>query len=230
MLAVRASEAWMIGSYAFGVTRLGSTVEPEISLPPQQTSNLQIETIEASAMVGQAEFAFRGDWGPIRRNSGLRVWVDTDPGENEEDEWEYLLRSNDGRQARLWSFAQRTWIDSSDVGARGFDTLLMRWNGRTADARIRWQASVRNTDGTWTVSRPESWMCHTRVRRCRRSGLLSREQAVRIHVGVKSWRLLVSLKVRMTPPLWSSWTLVTAWTRERGATGYSRRNRILISR
>ena len=154
VLAVRASEAWMIGSYAFGVTRLGSTVEPEISLPPQQTSNLQIETIEASAMVGQAEFAFRGDWGPIRRNSGLRVWIDTDPGEDEEDEWEYLLRSNDGRQARLWSFAQRTWIDSSDVGARGFDTLLMRWNGRTADARIRWQASVRNTDGTWTVSRP----------------------------------------------------------------------------
>ena len=154
VLVVRATKAWMIGSYAFGVTRLGSTVEPEISLPPRQTSDLQIESIEASSMVGQAEFAFRGAWGRIRRNSGLRVWIDTDPGADEEDEWEYLLRSNDGRQARLWSFGREAWIDSSDVGARGFNTLLMRWNGRTADARIRWQASVRNTDGTWTVSRP----------------------------------------------------------------------------
>ena len=154
VLAVRASEAWMTGNYAFGVTRLGSTVEPRISLPPRRTSDLQIESIEATSIPGQAEFTFRGNWGPIRQNSGLRVWIDTDPGADEEDEWEYLLRSNDGRQARLWSFAEDAWIDSSEVGADGFDTLLMRWSGRTADARIRWQASVRNTDGSWTLARP----------------------------------------------------------------------------
>ena len=154
VLAVRASLAWQVGSYAVGVTRYGSNPDPPISLPPRPVSHLQIERIAAAVVDGQAEFRFRGQWGPIRPNSGLRVWIDTDPGADGEDEWEYLLRSNDGRQARLWSFAEDAWIDSSRVGARGFDTLAMRWSGRTADQRIRWQASVRNTDGTWTVSRP----------------------------------------------------------------------------
>ncbi|MCY4617358.1 MAG: N-acetylmuramoyl-L-alanine amidase [Chloroflexi bacterium] len=154
ILSVRATEVWMIGSYAVGVTRLGTAAEPEVSLPPRETSLLQIASIEASSTVGQATFDFRGAWGPIRTNSGLRVWVDTDPSTDEEDEWEYLLRSNDGRHVRIWSFAERKWIETDDVGASGFDTLLLRWSGRTADAQIRWQASVRNSDGTWTVSRP----------------------------------------------------------------------------
>ena len=154
VLAVRASLPWQVGSYAVGVTRFGSHPEPQISLPPLPTPALRVESIDASASVGEAQFAFRGQWGPIRQTSGLRVWIDTDPGADGEDGWEYLLRSNDGRTARLWSFEQQAWIATNVVGARGFDTLVMRWSGRTADERIRWQASVKNSDGAWTLSRP----------------------------------------------------------------------------
>ena len=155
VLEVRASTPMYAGSYAFGVTRIGQSIEADISLPTRQTSTLQIEEIEASGSVGEAAFLFRGSWGPISASSGLRVWIDVDPGVDEQDEWEYLLRSNDGRVARLWSFAESAWIDSGRVSARGFDTLVMRWSGRTAEERIRWQASVKNSDGVWTVSYPQ---------------------------------------------------------------------------
>lgn len=159
VLAVRAAAAFQVGSYAVGVTREGEQLEPEFTLPPRPTPELNVRTIEASVVKrGQerhAEFAFQGDWGPIQPDSGLRVWIDVDPGKSEEDEWDYLLRSNDGRRARLWSFAREAWIDSNDVHARGFDTLVMRWSGRTADERIRWQASVKRSDGSWALSRPQ---------------------------------------------------------------------------
>ncbi len=154
VLEVRASQPWFTGSYAFGITRSGAVPEPEVSLPPRQMSRLQIESISATESPGAAQFSFRGSWGPIRQNSGLRVWIDTDPGLDDEDEWEFLLRSNDGRSARLWSFEQEAWIGSSRVGADGFDTLVMHWSGPTSDQRIRWQASVKNWNDSWTVSRP----------------------------------------------------------------------------
>jgi len=155
VLEVRASAEWLWGSYAFGVTRWGQATEPSVSLPPRQRSELQIESIGATATEGEASFWFRGAWGPISQSSGLRVWIDTDPGTDERNEWEYLLRSNDGQRARLWAFEQAAWIDSSIVDAQGFEALQMRWSGRTATGQIRWQASVKNTDGTWTLSRPQ---------------------------------------------------------------------------
>ena len=159
VFAVGAADAFQIGSYAIGVTREGRQPEPAISLPPPPAPKLHIRTIGASVVEHDgerhAEFAFQGEWGPIRQSSGLRVWIDTDPGSDDGDEWEYLLRSNDGRRARLWSFEQEAWVDSGNVSARGFDTLVMRWSGRTADEQIRWQASVKNTDGTWTLSHPQ---------------------------------------------------------------------------
>ena len=154
VIEVRASTEWFSGSYAFGVTRRGQATEPEISLPPPPMPVLQVEAIEGSASLGEAEFWFRGTWGPIPENSGLRVWIDVDAGTEDEGEWDYLLRSNDGRRARLWSFQQDRWVDSSRVGARGFDTLVLLWSGRTANEQIRWQASVKNSDGSWTLSRP----------------------------------------------------------------------------
>ena len=154
VIAVRAREPWMIGSYAFGVTRRGTTTEPEIVLPVREPSALRIESIDASSSLGLAEFSFTGEWGPLSQRSGLRVWIDTDPGADEEDDWEFLLRSLDGRNWSLWSFERRAWVERGYVLARGFDTLVMGWSGRTADERIRWQASVRNTDDTWTLSRP----------------------------------------------------------------------------
>lgn len=154
ILEVRGAQPWSVGSYAVGVTRWGEEAEPAISLPPRPTSRLQIDVIEASSVASEARFEFRGEWGPIRQNSGLRVWIDTDPGVDDEDEWEFLLRSNDGRRARLWSFEREAWIESSSVGARGFDTLIMRWSGRTANEQIRWQASAKNADDSWTISRP----------------------------------------------------------------------------
>ncbi|MYE06304.1 MAG: N-acetylmuramoyl-L-alanine amidase [Chloroflexi bacterium] len=159
VLAVGGSDLFQVGSYAVGVTRRGEQPEPVITLPVRPAPELRIQTIEAAAVQRdhrhQAEFAFRGEWGPIRQSSGLRVWIDTDPGADDDDEWEYLLRSNDGRRASLWSFDQQAWVDSSRIGARGFDTLIMRWSGRTADELIRWQASVKNSDGTWTLARPQ---------------------------------------------------------------------------
>ena len=155
VLEVRGAQPWSVGSYAVGVTRWGEEAAPAISLPPRPTSRLQIDRIEASSAASEARFEFRGEWGPIRQNSGLRVWIDTDPGVDGEDEWEYLLRSNDGRRARLWSFERGAWIESSGVGARGFNTLIMRWSGRTANEQIRWQASVKNADDSWTISRPQ---------------------------------------------------------------------------
>ena len=154
ILEVRGAQPWSVGSYAVGVTRWGEAPEPEVSLPPRPTSKLRIEAIEASSVGSEAQFEFRGEWGPIRSNSGLRVWIDTDPGVDDEDEWEYLLRSNDGRRARLWSFEREAWVETRRVDARGFDTLVMRWSGRTANERIRWQASVKNADESWTLSRP----------------------------------------------------------------------------
>ena len=154
VLEVRASQAWLTGSYAFGVTRSGTEQEPEVSLPPRQMSRLQIESITGTETGGAAEFSFRGAWGQIRQNSGLRVWIDVDPGVDDQDEWEFLLRSNDGRRVRLWSFERSAWIGSSQISASGFDTLMMRWSGPTADQQIRWQASVKNWDDSWTVSRP----------------------------------------------------------------------------
>ena len=154
VLEVRAERPWFMGSYAFGVTRSGVEQEPDVSLPPRPMSRLEIDSIRGSESGGAAEFAFRGTWGPIRQNSGLRVWIDTDPGVDEEDEWEFLLRSNDGRRARLWSFERAEWIGGGDVSARGFDTLVMRWSGPTFDQEIRWQASVKNWNDGWTVSRP----------------------------------------------------------------------------
>lgn len=154
ILEVRGAQPWSVGSYAVGVTRWGEEAEPAISLPPRPTSSLHIDTIEASSVASEARFEFRGEWGPIRQNSGLRVWIDTDPGVDDEDEWEYLLRSNDGRRARLWSFEREAWVESGSVGARGFNTLIMRWSGRTANEQIRWQASVKNADESWTISRP----------------------------------------------------------------------------
>ena len=159
VLAVGALDALQVGSYAIGVTREGDRPEPPISLPPPPTPVLRIRKIEASVVERDrerhTEFAFQGEWGPIRQNSGLRVWIDIDPSDDEQDDWDYLLRSNDGRRTRLWSFQREAWVASGDVGARGFDTLVMRWSGRTADERIRWQASVKNSDGTWTLSRPQ---------------------------------------------------------------------------
>ncbi|MDE2745048.1 MAG: N-acetylmuramoyl-L-alanine amidase [Chloroflexota bacterium] len=154
VLEVRGAQPWSVGSYAVGVTRWGEAPEPVVSLPPRPTSSLQIDAIEASSEGSEAHFAFRGEWGPIRETSGLRVWIDTDPGTDDEDEWEYLLRSNDGRRARLWSFEREAWVASGRVGARGFDALVMRWSGRTANEQIRWQASVKNADESWTLSRP----------------------------------------------------------------------------
>ena len=154
VLEVRASQAWFMGSYAFGITRSGVEQEPEVSLPTRQMPRLQIESIIGTESGRTAQFSFQGEWGPIRQNSGLRVWIDIDPGMDEHEEWEFLLRSNDGRNARLWSFEQGAWIETSQVSASGFDTLVLRWSGRTSDQRIRWQASVKNWDGSWTVSRP----------------------------------------------------------------------------
>jgi len=142
VLEVRGVQPWSVGSYAVGVTRWGEAPEPAVELPPRPTSRLLIDAIEASSEVSEAHFAFRGEWGPIRETSGLRVWIDTDPGSDDEDEWEYLLRSNDGRRARLWSFEREAWVESGRVGARGFDTLVMRWSGRTANEQIRWQAEL----------------------------------------------------------------------------------------
>ncbi len=154
VIAVRGGRSWVTGSYAFGVTRRGSAAEPEVSLPVGLTPRLQIASIEASSEPGLASFHFSGAWGPIRTTSGLRVWIDTDPGVDDKDEWEYLLRSNDGRQASIWSFAERRWIDSVAVYGEGFDTLVMRWSGRTANQQIRWQASIKNSDERWTIARP----------------------------------------------------------------------------
>ncbi len=154
VLAIRGRETWMQGSYAFGVTRWGSEPEPVVRLPADDASELQIESIAAWSTSGGAEFGFQGSWGPIRTNSGLRVWIDTDPGVGDEQEWEYLLRSNDGRRMSVWSFAEGRWISSAHVAARGFDTLVLAWQGRTANEQIRWQASLKNSDDRWTLSRP----------------------------------------------------------------------------
>lgn len=154
ILEVRGAQPWSVGSYAVGVTRWGEEPEPAVSLPPRPTSHLRIDTIDASSAASEARFEFHGEWGPIRANSGLRVWIDTDPGVDDEDDWDYLLRSNDGRRARLWSFEREAWVESSSVGAQGFNTLIMRWSGRTANQQIRWQASVKNADDSWTISRP----------------------------------------------------------------------------
>ncbi len=158
VIAVRGRESWMLGSYAFGVTRLGSAPEPNLSLPPRLSSRLRIRSIDAVSGEGEARFRFSGEWGPISANSGLRVWIDTNPGagarEGEDDDWEFLLRSNDGRRASIWSFAEKRWIGSVAVQAQGFETLVLPWSGRTAEERIRWQASVKNSGGDWTVSRP----------------------------------------------------------------------------
>ncbi len=155
VIAVRAREAWMIGSYAFGITRRGSVDEPAIVLPTRQQPKLQIESIDGSGLRGRAEFSFAGEWGLLSQRSGLRVWIDTDPGADEADEWEFLMRSLDGRHWSLWSFEGRAWIERGYLSGRGFDTLVMGWSGPTADERIRWQASVRNSDGTWTLSQPQ---------------------------------------------------------------------------
>lgn len=154
VIAVSGRETWMIGSYAFGLTRRGSAIEPEVVLPEREQSALQVESIDASGSPGLAEFSFAGEWGPLSQRSGLRVWIDNDPGVDETDDWEYLLRSLDGRNWSLWSFERQAWVERGYVSARGFNTLVMGWSGRTADERIRWQASVRNSDGTWTLSRP----------------------------------------------------------------------------
>ena len=155
VLEVRGADSFSTGSYAVGVTRWGQESEPAVSLPPGPTSHLQVDAIEASSVGSEAQFEFRGQWGPIHQTSGLRVWIDTDPGVDDENEWEYLLRSNDGRRARLWSFERQAWVASSSVAARGFDTLLMRWRGRTANEQIRWRASVKNANDSWTLSRPQ---------------------------------------------------------------------------
>lgn len=157
VIAVRGREPWMTGSYAFGITRRGSAPELEFDLPEREPSRLLIGSIEAAGSPGLAEFSFAGEWGPLSQRSGLRVWIDSDPDTDEEGEWEYLLRSLDGRNWRLWSFEGREWISRGYVSADGFDTLVMGWSGRTADERIRWQASVKNSDGTWTLSRPQ-WL------------------------------------------------------------------------
>lgn len=154
ILEVRGAQPWSVGSYAVGVTRWGQETEPAVSLPPRPTSRLRIEAIAALSEGSEAQFEFRGEWGPISETSGLRVWIDTDPGSDDGNDWEYLLRSNDGRRARLWSFEREAWVESGSVGARGFNTLTMRWSGRTANAQIRWQASVKNADESWTISRP----------------------------------------------------------------------------
>lgn len=154
VIAVRAREPWMAGSYAFGVTRRGSERESPFSLPEREPSELAVASIEGRGSPGLAEFSFTGEWGALSERSGLRVWIDTDPGEDGEDEWEYLLRSNDGRQLRVWSFEQRAWVERRRVSARGFDSLVLSWSGPTANEQIRWQASVKNTDGTWTLSHP----------------------------------------------------------------------------
>ena len=157
IIAVQARETWMTGSYAFGITRRGTAPEREFVLPEPQQSRLRIGSIEAAGSPGLAEFSFEGEWGPLSQRSGLRVWIDTDPDPDQADEWEFLLRSLDGRNWSLWSFENREWIERGYVSADGFDTLVMRWSGRTADERIRWQASVKNSDGTWTLSRPQ-WL------------------------------------------------------------------------
>ena len=54
----------------------------------------------------------------------------------------------------MYSFAEQAWIESAEVGADGFDSLTLRWSGRTANEEIRWQASVKNGDGGWTLARP----------------------------------------------------------------------------
>ncbi len=156
VIAVQGRESWMLGSYAFGVTRLGSATEPALRLPSPPSSTLQIDSIDALSNNGGASFRFSGEWGPIHADSGLRVWIDTDPDASRGagDDWEFLLRSNDGHRASVWSFAERRWVGSVAVQAVGFDTLVLSWSGRTDDERIRWQASVKNGDGTWTVSRP----------------------------------------------------------------------------
>ena len=135
-----------VGSYVLGVTPRGDAPHPPVQTAPTPAREDQLRGARAAAEPGELVFELRGEWGAFDASRRVGVWLDT----NADGRWDVALITRDGWEVRRWSVAERRWsAGATQVGSRGFDSLILRTSARGFGERVRWQAAAHHPQRGW---------------------------------------------------------------------------------
>ena len=135
-----------VGSYVLGVTPRGDAPHPPVQTAAPPARENRLRGARAAAEPGELAFELIGDWGALDASRRVGVWLDT----NADGRWDLALVTRDGWEARLWSVAERRWLaGATQVGSRGFDSLILRTSARGFGERVRWQAAAHHPQDGW---------------------------------------------------------------------------------
>lgn len=134
-----------VGSYALGITPHGVAAHPAAQAAPPPAEH-RLRGARAAVEPGRLRFELIGDWGAFDAERRVGVWLDSDA----DGDWDFVVATRDGWEARVWSIAERRWSASATVvGSNGFDSLILRASTRDFGARVRWQAAARHSERGW---------------------------------------------------------------------------------
>lgn len=134
-----------VGSYALGITPHGGAAHPAARAAPPPAEH-RLRGARAAVEPGRLRFELIGDWGAFDAERRVGVWLDSDA----DGDWDFVVATGDGWEARVWSIAERHWsANATVVGSNGFDSLILRASTRDFGARVRWQAAARHSERGW---------------------------------------------------------------------------------